>query len=47
MTQHQRMMRALCEALSDHGLVSFLPINIQDGEVQSSVDEDATFVPLN
>ncbi len=29
----RRMSEGLCEVLDDYGLASFLPMNIQDGEV--------------
>jgi hypothetical protein len=31
--QYRKMTEAICELLTDMGLVSFLPLNIQDGEV--------------
>jgi hypothetical protein len=31
--QYRKMTEAICEMLTDMGLVSFLPLNIQDGQV--------------
>ena len=31
--QYRKMTEAICEMLGDMGLVSFLPMNVQDGEV--------------
>jgi hypothetical protein len=33
--RHKKMTEALCDVLSDFGLVSFLPMNVQDGEVSA------------
>ena len=33
-TQRQRMMLALCDMITDMGIVSFLPMNVEDGEVR-------------
>lgn len=33
--RHKKMSEALCDVLSDFGLVSFLPMNVQDGEVRT------------
>lgn len=33
--QYRKMTEAICEMLTDMGLVSFLPLNIQDGEVRN------------
>lgn len=33
--RHKKMTEALCDVLSDFGLVSFLPMNVQDGEVRT------------
>jgi hypothetical protein len=35
--RHKKMTEALCDVLSDFGLVSFLPMNVQDGEVRTMV----------
>lgn len=31
----RKMSEALCDVLNDYGLVQFLPMNVQDGEVLS------------
>jgi len=36
-SKHRKMTEGLCEVLSDFGLVSFLPMNIQDGETVGRV----------
>ncbi len=33
----RKMSGALCEVLDEYGLVHFLPLNVQDGEVRFSV----------
>ena len=32
--KYRKMTEGLCDVLSDFGLISFLPMNIQDGEVR-------------
>ena len=42
--RRKKMTAGLCDVLSDYGLVSFLPLNIQDGEVTDWLNKIFDFI---